>query len=237
MKRSTLAWVYGLSFALHATLGSAVASIEPTPAPQPIKVRVIEAPEPKVEPPPPEPEAPPPEPPPIVEAPKPTRAKPQAAPPAEAAAPAPVAAVPSFGVAMSGGVGMGGTAVPVGDAHAPREAPTRRVAESRTLNAPPAASTVESDGCAEAASKPRPLNVPRPEYTAEARAAGIQGKVRVEITVDENGVVTDVRVIESLDPGLDAAALTALRGASFEAATRCGKAVSSTFNLAIKFAL
>lgn len=237
MKRSsTMAWVYGISFALHATLGSAVASIEPVKEPEPIKVRVIEPPEPKADQPP-EVEPPPPEPPPpVAEAPKPKPAKAQTPKP-EAVAPAPVAPVPTFGVAMSGGVGMGGTAVPMGNAHAPTQQPTKRVAESRSLTATPAAQAPEADGCAEPAGKPKPLSMPRPEYTAEARAAAIEGKVRLEITVDENGVVTNVRVIESLDPGLDEAAVTALRGATFEAATRCGTAVSSTFNLAIKFAL
>ena len=45
-----------------------------------------------------------------------------------------------------------------------------------------------------------------PEYTEEARAAAIEGKVRVEITVDASGAIRSVKVLEGLGHGLDEAA-------------------------------
>jgi protein TonB len=79
--------------------------------------------------------------------------------------------------------------------------------------------------------------MPRPAYTDEARAAAIEGKVRVELTIDENGQVTNANVLAGLGHGLDDAALAAVRGAKFSPATRCGKGVASTFVVAVRFAL
>ena len=79
-------------------------------------------------------------------------------------------------------------------------------------------------------------SIAQPAYTDEAaRAAGIQGKVRIEITVDETGRVVDVKLVQGLSPGLDAAALAAGRAAQFEPAVRCGKPVRATFKIGIRF--
>ncbi len=218
--------LYGVSFALHASLGVGVTEIEPAKEPERIAIKVVDVPKPKpktVEPPPP---------PPPVDAPK--RAAPRAkAPEPPKTAPAPVAAAPTFGIAMTGGVGLGGVAVPVGDSlSAPREAP-KRVAEAKTLVEPKHA----ADACAEPATKPKPVKLDRPEYTEEARAAGIEGKVRVELTVDATGAVKQAKVLESLGHGLDEAALRAVQEAVFEPAVQCGKPVSATFVVSIRFSL
>src|SRR5690606_38856059 len=119
----------------------------------------------------------------------------------------------------------GGIAVPVGESLAtPREEPKKRVAEVKSLIEPARRQVAES-GCAESAGKPKPLQMSRPEYTEEARTAGIEGKVRVELTVDATGAVRNVRVLESLGHGLDEAALKAVQAASFEPALQCGKPV------------
>jgi protein TonB len=176
----------------------------------------------------------------VVEAPKPApRAK--RAEPQPQAAPEPVAAsnpAPTFGIAMTGGVGLGGIAVPVGDSlAAPREEqPKKRVAEAKSL-IEPAKKQVAESACTEPASKPKPLQMSRPEYTEQARAAGIEGKVRVELTVDASGAVRNVRVLESLGYGLDEAAIAAVQAASFEPAQACGKPVEATFVVSIRFAL
>ena len=86
-------------------------------------------------------------------------------------------------------------------------------------------------------SKPKPVQMSRPEYTEEARSAGIEGKVRVELTVDASGVVRNVKVLESLGHGLDEAALAAVQAASFEPAYLCGKPVEATFVVSIRFSL
>jgi protein TonB len=227
--------LYGVSFALHASLGIGVTEIEPTKEPERIAITVVDVPKPKQKPKLEEPPPPPPPPPPPVEAPK------KAAPRAKAAEPPPVAqqaapaAAPTFGIAMTGGVGLGGIAVPVGESLQGDKAPPppKRVAEAKTLVEPKKPQSV----CDEVASKPKPLVMNRPEYTEEARAAAIEGKVRVELTVDSSGAVTNVRVLESLGHGLDEAALRAVQAASFEPAQQCGEPVSATFVVSIRFSL
>lgn len=155
----------------------------------------------------------------------------KAAPRPEAPAPAP----PDFGVTLGGGGGGGaaiaggGGGAPGGNGPGPAPAETVR----KVLAAPPRA----EGGCDEAAKKPKPIAVPQPAYTDAARAAGISGRVRVEITVDERGRVANVRVLEGLGHGLDEAALAAARAATFEAATRCGKPVAATFTVSMRFSL
>lgn len=250
---SRLHWaIYGTSVAVHLGLALAVERVDAPPPlpPTPITITVRELPPeapPPTPPPPPEP-APEPEPE-VVEAPPVEAAEPAKPPPPEpaprprpkpaappAAAPS-SAATPSFG--MSGG--STGTAVPVGDPSGapgggsePGDPPRRTVKKSRVLEAatpPPAA------GCDEAETKPRPVSMPQPEYTDAARAAGIAGKVRVEVSVDATGAVTAAKVIGPLDPGLDAAAVRAIESARFEPATRCGKPVAATFKISVKFTL
>jgi protein TonB len=147
-------------------------------------------------------------------------------------------AAPTFGIAMTGGVGFGGIAVPVGESlGGSREAqPVKRVSETKSL-LQPAKTQVAESACTEPASKLKPVQMSRPEYTEEARAAGIEGKVRVELTVDKTGAVRNVKVLESLGHGLDEAAIAAVQSASFEPALQCGEAVDATFVVSIRFAL
>jgi periplasmic protein TonB len=176
----------------------------------------------EVEPPPPQNDAPPRAPP----------MKAAAAPPPEAA-PSPVspslANLPDLGLELSGGGGGGpGLAVPAVDrAPLPRALPITKTLEKT----PPKA----ADACTEGPAKPKLLNLPQPSYTEAARSAGVEGKVRVEVTVDENGKVVDVRILSALGHGLDEAALAAARAASFQPAMRCGRASRATFTIAMRF--
>jgi protein TonB len=230
--RTSMLVLYGVSFAIHASLGVGVTEIEPTKEPERVAITVVDVPKPKSKPKVEEPPPPPPPPPPVAEAPKKAAPKPKAveAPPAvEAAAPA-----PTFGIAMTGGAGMGGIAVPQGEslnAAAPKE-PVKRVAEAKTLVEPK-----KPSACSEEATKPKPIVMARPEYTDEAKAAQIEGKVRVEVTVDANGAVKAVKVLDSLGHGLDEAAIRAVQAATFEPAQQCGKPVSATFVVGIRFSL
>lgn len=231
MARKSMTILYGVSFVLHASLGAGFTEIEPEKEPERLAISVVEAPKPKEQP---KEEPPPPPPPPPPAKPKEKRLAQKAPEPAPEAAPAPAADVPTFGIAMSGGVGQGGLAVPVGDSlHAPKE-PVKRVAQAKTLAEPKQAAAVE---CEEPASKPKPLSLDKPEYTEEARSAGIEGKVRVQLTVSADGAVTDAKILESLDAGLDQAALAAVRAATFEPAVQCGKPVEATFVVSIRFSL
>jgi protein TonB len=85
--------------------------------------------------------------------------------------------------------------------------------------------------------KPRPLGIVRPSYTEEARRARVEGRVRLELDVDEQGVVTAARVLEGLGYGLDEAALAAAKNLRFAAAQQDGRAVASRFILAMRFLL
>jgi TonB family protein len=60
---------------------------------------------------------------------------------------------------------------------------------------------------------PTKLKEVKPVYTSEAMRAKIQGEVWIEAVVDENGMVSDVRVVKSLDKnyGLDQEAMKAAR--------------------------
>ena len=159
----------------------------------------------------------------------PSEAKPAPVDPAPRAAPA-SDALPDFGLSLSGG-GTGGVAVPVG----------RSLRSGPATPAPLAAKTLlriapKPDDCADAPPKPRPLTRSTPAYTNEARAAGVSGKVRVEITVDEQGRVVAARVIQGLGYGLDEAAIAAARAMTFEPAVRCGRPTRATFKIGFTFA-
>lgn len=248
VRLSGQALLYGASLGAHGLLALGMGSIRTPDVRPPIRVMVVStppAPAPQA------PEAPPPEappePPPAETAPMvnqaPATPRPAREAPAETAAPQPAEApppsapaAPDFGLALGNATGPG-IAVPQGSPDgvpggtgAPRR--EREVARALTPEEPE-----EDEGCTEAETRPRALAMPSPEYTEAARAAEIEGRVRVELHVDETGAVTEARVIASLDPGLDEAALIAARGARFEPATRCGAAVSATFTVSIRFEL
>ena len=140
--------------------------------------------------------------------------------------------IADFGLSLSGATGGPGLGVPIGQSRAPsRFAPVEKVVRR------PQTALTKADACEETASKPKPKVVPTPAYTETGRAAGVEGKVRVEVTVDEQGRVVAVRVLQGLGYGLDEAALDAARRATFEPATRCGKPVAATFNIGMRFSI
>ncbi len=240
--RSWATWaLYGVSFGAHALLAAGVSAIhEPPPPPVPVHIVVRDVHRPR----PAEPTPPPPAPEPVVTptpVATPTPARPRAPAPEVAAPPPPAAPAPppAFGLTLSGASGAGGVAVPVGDPNGvpggTGTTPRARTAERRTLEAAPPPEA--EDACTEAAVRPRALEMPRPAYTDAARAAGVEGRVRVEVHIGADGSVEDVRVISSLDPELDEAALAAVRAAHFTPQTRCGVAEPTTFNIGVSFSL
>lgn len=160
--------------------------------------------------------------------------KPAEAPPPEQAQ-APIDALPDFGLELSGGNGTG-IALPAGGTTR-RAAPAVARALGPAVKKPLAAAgpALGSGDCDEPAKKPKPLNVPQPAYSDRAREAGVEGKVRVELTVDETGTVVSVRVLAGLGYGLDEAAVAAAKRATFEPALRCGKATRATFTISMRF--
>jgi TonB family protein len=84
---------------------------------------------------------------------------------------------------------------------------------------------------------PMKIAGPEPIYPAEARAARTAGIVVLEVSINEEGAVTEVTVGKSLTSALDAAAVAAVRQWVFSPGQRDGKAVASKQAVTIPFAL
>jgi protein TonB len=78
----------------------------------------------------------------------------------------------------------------------------------------------------------------RPNYPEASRRRGEQGVVRVELLVDPNGRVVDVRVLESSGfSTLDAEAVKTVRDWRFRPAQRGGLPVAGSITTAVHFRL
>lgn len=233
-----------LSVAAHFALGEALSTLPPR-APierdRRIEITVVTPPPPTTlepEPPPPPPPAPEPPPPPPVAKPvpttKPAPAKPTpplptqpqiaAAAPAETAAPnaavgtADAPAQPVFGVTMeSTSTGGSGPAVPVGNTTTPQAGEKASGGGPAKQMAPAAA--------AEVTKMPLPQGACSGKYTDDARAAGIEGTVVLDLVVDESGRARDITVVSGLDHGLTEAAVAALKACRFSPGERSGQRV------------
>jgi protein TonB len=85
---------------------------------------------------------------------------------------------------------------------------------------------------------PRPAGAVPIEYPETARRRGQAGVVEIEVTLDEAGKVTCIRVAKtSGSPLLDDAARRALARTRFEPARRNGSPIPSTFCQAVRFVL
>ena len=86
---------------------------------------------------------------------------------------------------------------------------------------------------------PRVLREVKPQYTADAMRAKVQGTVWLECVVMPDGTVGDVRVTKSLDPifGLDQEAIKAARGWRFSPGTRQGQPVPVLVTIELSFTL
>lgn len=84
---------------------------------------------------------------------------------------------------------------------------------------------------------PRLLREVRPNYTEQARRAGLEGDVVLEIVVRHDGGVGDVRVVDRLGMGLDEEAIRAVRQWRFAPAQRLGRPVDVLVEIAVEFRL
>lgn len=91
--------------------------------------------------------------------------------------------------------------------------------------------------CSEDLVKARPLAIVRPAYTDRAREARVQGRLVIELMLDERGEITAAKIVKGLGFGLDEAALEAARRLHFSPATRCNRPVAGPFVLGMRFAL
>jgi protein TonB len=235
-------WGWGLSFVVHLGLAGAVVAIPVRTAHQATSFMAIanEKKKPKPE------EEKKPDPPKPIEAPRHVLHRPKPAPkpaPAPENTPPPptptpqVHSTPSAAMAAMGGSTGGGLAIPMGGGGGPE--PTGHAAHGggeKTLKAAAPKPTVVDD-CTEEPVKAKQVSAVMPQYTDEARSAGIEGRVRVRVTIDGSGNVTDAQVLGGLGHGLDQAALVAARRWKFKPQTRCGKAEGSTLVISMRFVL
>ena len=89
--------------------------------------------------------------------------------------------------------------------------------------------------CTEELVKAVPVSRPSPKYTPEAENAGIEGKVRLELKVNDQGEVETAKVLQGLGYGLDESAIQTVKRWQFRPATLCGKAVAATFVVSVLF--
>lgn len=229
----------------HAA-GLIILDLGPRPAPsapqRPIEMVVVEVEPPKPPPPPPEevkpvpvkPPPPPkikvakaerPPPPPLEEAPPPPN-EPAAEPP-----PQPVPLV--VGVTMSSTTTAGGFAAPVGNtAYGKTDKTAVDPSQVKRYSAPKYMPIYQVD------SQPEVLNEVKVDpYPAEARRAGIEGTVRLSITVDFEGRVVKANVLDGPGYGLNEAALAAIKRFKFKPAYKAGEAVSTDMKYNYTFLL
>lgn len=84
---------------------------------------------------------------------------------------------------------------------------------------------------------PGRLHTPPPQYTELARRVRLEGKVILQTVIDEQGLVSDIQVIQPLGFGLSEAAVEAVKTWRFTPATLRGKPVAVFYHLTINFEL
>lgn len=84
---------------------------------------------------------------------------------------------------------------------------------------------------------PVPIVRVEPTYTEEARQAKWQGTVLLQVTVDENGIPRDLKIVRSLGLGLDQKAIEAVQQWRFKPSLLNGKPVPVSANIEVNFRL
>jgi TonB family protein len=88
-----------------------------------------------------------------------------------------------------------------------------------------------------AVTTPRLLKEVKPQYSARAMQDKVEGEVVMECVVKADGTVGDKKVVKSLDPDLDQAALDAAAQWIFEPGKRDGKPVNVLVTITMTFTL
>jgi bla regulator protein blaR1 len=132
-----------------------------------------------------------------------------------------------------------GAPLGVGALHAQRGMPHGEASERRVPQDSSATRAQDLPRPGNGVTWPRLVHEVKPAYTPEALQAGIQGVMTLEATVLEDGTVSDVVVVESLDPdfGLDEEAVNALAQWRFEPATKDGQPVAVLVPVEMSFTL
>ena len=87
----------------------------------------------------------------------------------------------------------------------------------------------------EGVTRPEKISGAPPVYTEAARKARVTGTVVIESIIDEQGNVTNTRVLQGLPMGLDQAALEAVQAWKFKPARFQGKPVKVYYTLTVNF--
>ncbi len=85
--------------------------------------------------------------------------------------------------------------------------------------------------------QPRAIQSVQPKYTADARAAGIEGDVSLEVSIDDKGVPFRVTVLKHLDKGLDEQAIIAAQQWRFKPGISYGVPAPSKLRVLMNFRL
>lgn len=93
----------------------------------------------------------------------------------------------------------------------------------------------EGDGRGGRTGRPRLRDAPRPAYPAELVRSGIEGRVVVRVRVEPSGRPSEVAVVRSLHPVLDARAREAVLRWRWEPARERGRAVAADTTIAVVF--
>jgi len=86
-------------------------------------------------------------------------------------------------------------------------------------------------------SAPTVLQRVQPQYTDEARAAGLQGTVVLQAIIGTNGMAKVLTIVKPMDMGLTESAIDAIQRWKFKPAVRNGKEVAVAVNIEINFNL
>jgi TonB family protein len=84
---------------------------------------------------------------------------------------------------------------------------------------------------------PVATHVEEAEYSDEARRAGVEGTVLIELTVSETGMPADIRVLRPVEMGLSERAVQAVSQYRFRPALKDGKPIAATINVEVSFHL
>ncbi len=241
-------WIFvGLLLASVVAHGVSFVAMPSSPPPRVMNTRVemefYEPPPPKVE----EPEPPkPPEPEPVKIEPVKVKqklvAKAEAPPPKEDAPPPPNQEPPKdvpqepvpivIGVTLDSTTATGGFAVQVGNTTYGKA--SDKVVDPASVKAY-AAKKYAPPGSAD--SEPQLMGEVKIDYPPEAKKNDIEGTVRLRVTTDETGAVTQATIISGPGYGLNEAARDAMRRFKFKPAMKAGEAVGYTFTYAYTFLL
>lgn len=217
---------FTVSLLLHASLGTALVAISARPAETKKIIKFAVVKEEKKEAPKPEPPKPPPPPPPPKPKPKITKpidltkpqpkAPPKAEQPLEQPKPAEQPPPVNFGVDASLTSGQGGFAVQVGaTAMADPELVKKQKKAAEVAPAPKEFAPVPVARVTRMPELVADFKVPYPE---EARRQGIEGKVVLQLDIDETGKVIKAKVVKGAGFGLDEAAVQAAHKFRFKPA-------------------